>query len=830
MPARENALNHRLKRWIYPPSFADDRADFTGRIVHAWLVAVLGCTVFWVYGFFLIPASALRFAIMGTICFLLAAGLLALNRRNPIATAWITLAVFWLVASWAMATTGGTRTQNVLVYGALMILCALAFGLRGSLVMLLADVACLLSMAWAEVNGMLPPPQLTHTPYTAILPVAFGLALISVIIVVASDATQTYVRRADEELAKRSAAESQLRLLNLSLDESVEKLKGRVGQLEFVHRSANLVSWVWDLASSNVEWFGDRDELLGLPAGSFSGLYHDYFAALHPDDRAASRDTIRACLKGLRPQYRSQERLVLPDGGIRWVEVVGKGEYSADGRATRIAGVIRDITGERATNEAVAASERRYRGLFDSALDGIAIIGRDGTLLDVNPACCRETGFARNELVGRSFTDLFSPEDLQVQPPIYGILDHRASVMIERRIRRKDGSLIPVEINAWRLPDGNMQAIVRDTSERKRAEERFTKVFHVGPNAMIIVRQADGDIVEVNTAWEGVSGYSRQDTIGHNGRELGLWVDDANRERLMESMLQGGSVLDLEVLVRRKSGEIATVILAAEVMEFDGEPHMVVSINDVTERKRIEGEIVELNASLERRVHDRTAELQEANRELESFSYTISHDLRAPLRSILGFTQMLGKEHGEALPEGGHRYLARVEHSARRMGELIEDLLAFSRAGRGQLTQRPIGTRTLVAAIVADLDPNGVIELADLPDATGDPSLLRQVWHNLLANSLKFSRKAARPAIRVTGSLRADGMVEYAVEDNGCGFDMAHAGKLFGVFQRLHSEREYEGTGVGLAIVHRIVTRHGGQISASSRPNEGARFTFTLPH
>ncbi len=256
---------------------------------------------------------------------------------------------------------------------------------------------------------------------------------------------------------------------------------------------------------------------------------------------------------------------------------------------------------------------------------------------------------------------------------------------------------------------------------------------------------------------------------------------------------------------------------------------------EVRERQQAQKALDLLNAELENRVVRRTAQLEAANKELESFSYSVSHDQRAPLRAIDGFSRILEEDYGDRLDEEGKRYLKVVRDNAKRMGELIDDLLNLSRLNRRQVARRSLSVNKLIEQILDDSDFQKAISkqqielvVADLPDCEADLSLLTQVWINLISNAIKYTGKTENAKIEIGYQIIGD-QGTYFIRDNGAGFDMQYADKLFGVFQRMHREHEFEGTGIGLAIVQRIIQRHGGTIWANAAVDQGATFYFTIP-
>ncbi len=277
------------------------------------------------------------------------------------------------------------------------------------------------------------------------------------------------------------------------------------------------------------------------------------------------------------------------------------------------------------------------------------------------------------------------------------------------------------------------------------------------------------------------------------------------------------------------SGDLATPDFKHPPGELGDLSRSFESMAQAVARRRAENE--ELNATLERRVHERTEALEAANRELEAFSYSVSHDLRSPLRAIDGFAELVETDLGDDMPESAKRYMSRVRAGTQRMGMLIDDLLQFSRVGRQDLTRRPFDLTTVVRETVEDLQPPEGVEIewqiGDLGEVVADRAMVRRITDNLIGNAVKFSSKVERPKIEV-GRLEQDGETVFYVRDNGVGFDMAYADKLFGMFQRLHLPEEFEGTGVGLAIVQRVVSKHGGRVWVDAAVDRGATFYFTL--
>ena len=353
-------------------------------------------------------------------------------------------------------------------------------------------------------------------------------------------------------------------------------------------------------------------------------------------------------------------------------------------------------------------------------------------------------------------------------------------------------------------------------------------------HAIVAITDPQGRITYVNDKFCDISKYSREELIGQDHRIINSAYHPKEFIRDLWTTIARGKVWKGEIKNRAKDGSFYWVdTTIVPFLNEDGKPRQYVAIRaDITQRKKAREEIQELNAELEQRVTRRTAELEAANQELEAFSYSVSHDLRAPLRAMNGFANIVLEDFARQLPGEARHYLDRIRSAADRMGALIDDLLTFSRLSRQPVKRRTVNTDTLVKTVLEELQPQRQdrqieFRLGTLQICFGDPALLKQVWTNLLSNAIKYTRKQDQGVVQIDCA-SANGELVYSVRDNGTGFDMQYAGQLFGVFQRLHRADEFEGTGVGLAIVRRIVHRHGGRVWAEAEEGRGAAFYFTL--
>ncbi len=513
--------------------------------------------------------------------------------------------------------------------------------------------------------------------------------------------------------------------------------------------------------------------------------------------------------------------------------------------------VRRDVTDIRRAERALRQSEARFHAVFRGSPDPIVISRMDdGVVVDVNPAHEVLTGYSREEIVGRSVIDL----DIVDLPKRAALVDevrrHGFVKEWDFTNRHRSGEVRLCRQSSFHLDIGDddcMVSIVRDVTDLRRieaavrtSEERLRQAVRASAIGIF-----DHDHVADTLYWSpeqrAIFGFTPEEPVSLAGFLSCVHPDDL--ETIGAAVRQAhdpskDGFFDVEHRIIRRDGEERWLFTRSQTF-FEGAGdgrHPVRTVGgllDVTEKKRVDEELRQLNEALEIRVAERTAELERANRDLESFSYSISHDLRAPLRHVVGYIDMFERDLAVPLDDTTKRRLDVISDAARRMGTMIDSLLAFARIGRAAMQFSAVDVNAVVGDVRMELRPdtdNRQIEweVAELPTVTADRTLLKMVFSNLVSNAIKFTAERAPARIGV-GAHRADSGWVFFVSDNGAGFDMRYADKLFGVFQRLHSADEFPGTGIGLANCRRIVERHGGRIWAESEPGAGTRILFLVP-
>jgi PAS domain S-box-containing protein len=486
-------------------------------------------------------------------------------------------------------------------------------------------------------------------------------------------------------------------------------------------------------------------------------------------------------------------------------------------------------------------SEARYRVLAESARDFIFVVDRDGVVRYVNAFSAQRLRLSQDEVIGKRIADLFPPAVAERKlASVLRVFDGKEPLQMEGRSVLA-GQDVWLSTTLVPLMDGRgmvtaVFGIARDITELKQTEEALRIhsqiLFSMAEGAHVLDEQ--GIIRFTNPAIDAMFGYQVGELIGKHVSMLhaGTEVERAHLVTSFMAELRGRGAWQGEFQNRRKDGSLFYTRARIATLHQPTGVLWVTVQEDITERKRAEEEIQKLNSDLERRVAERTASLEAANKELESFSYSVSHDLRGPLRAIGGFSQVLLADYADRFDDRGKDYLRRVHAASGRMAELIEALLSLARISRNGIVKQRLDLTALAWSISAELqkaDPtrNVALTIQDSLTAEGDPRLIRVVLENLLGNAWKFTAKRSNATIEF-GRTERDGKPVFFVRDNGVGFDMAYSQKLFGAFQRLHGHDEFEGTGIGLATVQRIIHRHGGRIWAEAKAGKGATFYFAI--
>jgi|GEM_PF-5273198 len=569
----------------------------------------------------------------------------------------------------------------------------------------------------------------------------------------------------------------------------------------------------------------------------------------YPEDIPVSKEKMRALLEGKISKYSIEKRYVRKDGSIFWVELHVSPIYSPNGSIEAFSGFVIDIHEQKLVQTALTKTETRFKKFFELPLVGAAITDAQQHWIEVNDKLCEMLGYSRKELLSLSWLDITPQEDkfnelAQIEKA--GLNPQESFVNISKRYLRKDGQIIHARVSTYcvRQPDGSPDyyiSLIEDITQQQLAEEalraseqRFRELVQLLP---LVVYETDreGRFTFVNQ--QGLELFGFPHNFDYTQKTALEMIVPADRERARQN-LQRVIIQRIhsktEYTCLRQDGSTFPAFLSSAPLIVQGETIGIRGILlDITERKAYERVLQESKEQLEERVKERTAQLQAALDELGAFSYSVSHDLRAPLRRIDGFAHILLEEYINQLPEEAQDLFQRIIVNINRMGQLIDDLLYLSRVTRAELRRTTVHLSELALNIFQQMSvqqPDRQVSFKVEPDliAFADENLIQIVLENLISNALKYTSKQPHAIIEF-GRTFQEGESVFYIKDNGVGFNMEYADKLFSVFQRLHSNQEFEGNGVGLATVQRIIVRHGGRVWAEGYPEKGATFYFTLP-
>ena len=603
-------------------------------------------------------------------------------------------------------------------------------------------------------------------------------------------------------------------------------------------RVARLGGWTIDLPERTLTW-SDENCLIHDVAPGYTPTLDEGISYFFPEHRPLVDQLVKNCAENGIPY-----EFVLPKrtatGRHIWVRSMGEAVRDASGKIVRIQGAFQDISDQKLAEDRALTLEARLTATLESITDGFCLIDKDWKITFFNGQAERMLSRQRQDILGKTLWQEF-PKSLGTRT------EHEFRRALEEQCTTRFEAFYPplnlcIHFNVYPTQDG--LAVYFHDITQQRAEQSQLRLLQTAVsrlNDIVVITKpealnsANSRIVFVNEAFERQTGYSRQDVLGHTS-EL-LWGPNTQRSELdrIRAAMARWEAVRAEIVIYAKDGsehwlETDIAPIAGKSGKFT---HWVAVGRDITERRQQQQEIISLNTELEARVLLRTFELERANRELESFAYSVSHDLRTPLSSIHAFSQLVVKVDGDQVSAKSQHYLERIGMGVKHMGDLIEGLLSLAHVSRKQIESEPVDLSEIVRRIWRDhheREPGrqATLQIQDGLSAQGDARLLAVVFQNLLDNAWKFTSREPLARIEVGGAPGLDGNTVFFIKDNGTGFDMAFISKLFGTFERLHSPEEFSGTGIGLVTVKRIIERHGGRVWAESTLNEGTQFFFTL--
>ncbi len=611
-------------------------------------------------------------------------------------------------------------------------------------------------------------------------------------------------------------------------------------------QSLSDVVYEWDLADK-IDWYGNIDALLGFSPGEFPRSLNAWFERIHDDDKPLVSLAIEGHLKG-DIAYNCEYRVQAKNGDWRHWSARGVALRHPSGTPYRWIGSITDITDQVNARKALDLSERKYHTLYGTMRDAFVSVDMSGKIIECNDAYRAMLGYTEEELRALTYRDITPRRwhGMEAQILEEQVFPRGYSELYEKEYRAKGGRTFPIELRTILVKDDagtptGMWAIVRDITIRKEAEaalaaseERFRSTFEQAAVGIAHVA-LDGRWLRVNERLCAIVGYTREELLAMSFADITHPEDlQSDLEFVRQMLANERQQYGMEKRYIRKDGSTIWLNLTVSLLRDPGglPKHFISVVEDISERKKLDHELRVLTEELDSRVKERTLQLQTANMELESFSYSVSHDLRAPLRGIDGWSLALLREYGGLLDERGSQYLERVRSETQRMGELIDDMLMLSKVARSDLRRTDFDFSELAHRVmtrVRERYPDREFDVVVEPRMTmdADPHLMDIVLTNLIDNACKFTRERSPAHIEI-GQVEQNEKRCWFVRDNGVGFDMTYAKKLFTPFQRMHRQSEYPGTGVGLATVQRILSRHNGTVWIDAQKNRGATVYLSL--
>jgi PAS domain S-box-containing protein len=558
------------------------------------------------------------------------------------------------------------------------------------------------------------------------------------------------------------------------------------------------------------------------------------------DDIQENTDNIEKFINGRQSVSSFEKRYVRKDGQIVWGNhtISPLWQQGETPQTYFHVAIVENIDARKHAVTALKESEAKFRSYIESALDGIFVMNADGYYLDVNVSACKLLQYSFDELLHMHASQIVTQKDISALQDSIGILQQTGKFQGEINFVRKDGSFIIGLLSAVKISENVFLVFLKDNTQHKmdeialkESEEKYRILIENANEAIYVVQNEH--IVFVNAVCEQLTGNCKEDLLGLSILEL---IDedfqDNVRQHLQQLINEKLTSHNSLFEIKTAKGKKRWISVNAVRIVWEGFPATLNLASDITERILAENEIRNLNLSLEKRVEERTEQLLRANKDLESFAYSVSHDLRAPLRHIDGFARMLQTTLKSESNEVVH-YLNVINNSSQKMGEMIDSLLNFSRLGRTSINKIYIDLNTFIGKIISGFE-NDIINrnvewtIGKLPVISADYQLLMLVFENLISNALKYTAKKKIAKIEIGNYSDNSEKCIIFIKDNGVGFAPEYADKLFGVFQRLHTEKEFEGIGIGLANAKQIIEKHGGKIWAKSILGEGATFYISL--